>query len=152
MSTGSKPKRRRSPQEKKKLSYERDRVNVYGQNDKASRKRIRKFKASSVRALRHKTRKFAEHAAQAGDPERADAALADHRTLKGLRGGNRRRRKFRDFPLALVLDERPVRRVAGADRVRTRNVREGLKMAIQRLSHAEQSGQTQHDLQTRERE
>jgi hypothetical protein len=142
MSAASKPKRRRSPQEKKKLSYERDRVNVYGQNDKASRKRIPKFKASSIRALRHKTRKFTQLTATVGDPERADAALADHRTLKGLHGGNRRRRKFKDFPLALVLDERPLRRVAGADRVRTRNVREGLKMAIQRLSHAEQSRKT----------
>ncbi len=29
---------RRTPQEKKELSYERDRRNTYGENDKASRK------------------------------------------------------------------------------------------------------------------
>lgn len=38
--------RRRSPQEKKALSYARDRRNVYGENDKSSRKNIRRNKRS----------------------------------------------------------------------------------------------------------
>jgi hypothetical protein len=139
MKAAAKPKRRRSPQEKKKLSYERDRVNVYGQNDKASRKRIPKFKATTKRALRHQVRLFTESAAKAVDPERADAALADRGTLKGLRGGNRRRGKVRDFPLGFVLDERPVMRIDGADRAPTRNVRESLRSAIERRSSWERT-------------
>jgi hypothetical protein len=35
---------RRSPQEKKALSYAKDRRNVYGENDKSSRKNIRRNK------------------------------------------------------------------------------------------------------------
>ncbi|MCP4443509.1 MAG: hypothetical protein GY810_31785 [Aureispira sp.] len=34
-------KKRKTPQEKKALSYEKDRRNAYGENDKASRKAIR---------------------------------------------------------------------------------------------------------------
>jgi hypothetical protein len=143
MSTGAKPKRRRSPREKKKLSYERDRVNTYGQNDKASRKRIRKFKASSNRALRHKTRTLAALMAQADDPERTDTALADQGTFKGLKGRYRSRRKVPDFPLSLVLDGRPVRRIDGADRTPTRNVRKSVRAALQRLTSWEQ----RHDQQ-----
>jgi hypothetical protein len=138
MSPASKPKRRRSPQEKKKLSYERDRVNVYGENDKASRKRIPKFKATTKRALRHQARSFTDLAAKADDAERADAALADYRTLKGLHGRFYPKRKVRDFPLGFVLDERPVLRIDGADRAPTRNVRKSVRAALERLTSWEQ--------------
>jgi hypothetical protein len=37
-------KKRKTPQEKKSLSYEKDRRNVYGENNKSSRKSIRKRK------------------------------------------------------------------------------------------------------------
>jgi hypothetical protein len=43
----------RSPQEKKRLSYLRDRRNVYGENDKASRKNIPLSKALGIRSMRH---------------------------------------------------------------------------------------------------
>jgi hypothetical protein len=134
MSAPSKPKRVRGPQEKKKLSYERDRVNVYGQNDKASRKRIPKFKAASNRALRHKGRLLTALVTQADDSERAEGSLADHRTTKALHEGNHRRRKVRGFPLGFVLDERPLRRIADADRAPSRNVRESFRSALERLS------------------
>jgi hypothetical protein len=42
----------RSPAEKKRLSYERDGRNTYGQSDKASRKAIPLFKAKSHRKAR----------------------------------------------------------------------------------------------------
>jgi hypothetical protein len=57
--------RRRSPQEKKLLSYEKDRRNNYGENDKSSRKNIARNKRRQVRVPRR----------------RATEALA------GLRGG-----------------------------------------------------------------
>lgn len=44
----------RSPQEKKALSYARDRRNVYGENDKASRKAIPARKAGENRKRRRK--------------------------------------------------------------------------------------------------
>jgi hypothetical protein len=44
----------RSPSEKKKLSYAKDRRNVYGENDKASRKLIPKRKAEESRKNRRK--------------------------------------------------------------------------------------------------
>ena len=44
----------KTPQEKKVLSYEHDRRNSYGQNDKASRKAIPARKASENRKSRRK--------------------------------------------------------------------------------------------------
>ena len=45
-------KRRRTPQEKKVLSYRKDRRNAYGQSDKASRKAIPRHKRLAARSLR----------------------------------------------------------------------------------------------------
>jgi hypothetical protein len=45
--------RKRSPQEKKSLSYARDCRNTYGENAKASRKAIPKRKAAASRVSRH---------------------------------------------------------------------------------------------------
>ena len=45
--------RKRTPQEKKKLSYERDRRNVYGNSPQAARKAIPLRKAQRNRANRH---------------------------------------------------------------------------------------------------
>ena len=47
-------KKRRSPAEKKALSYAKDRRNSYGENDKASRKSIPRSKAKGHRANRRK--------------------------------------------------------------------------------------------------
>jgi hypothetical protein len=44
---------RKSPQEKKILSYEKDGRNSYGESDKGSRKRIRRRKAWVHRTMRH---------------------------------------------------------------------------------------------------
>jgi hypothetical protein len=55
---------RRSPAEKKALSYARDRRNAYGQNDKASRKAISLRKRKVNRANRHAAR---QQLADAGD-------------------------------------------------------------------------------------
>jgi hypothetical protein len=43
----------KTPQEKKRLSYENDRRNTYGENSKASRKGIPLAKARANRAERH---------------------------------------------------------------------------------------------------
>jgi len=46
---------RKTPQEKKRLSLEKDRRNVYGESDKGSRKNIPKSKAISHRKNRRKS-------------------------------------------------------------------------------------------------
>lgn len=46
--------KQKTPQEKKALSYEKDRRNIYGANDKASRKSIPLKKAKSHRSYRKK--------------------------------------------------------------------------------------------------
>jgi hypothetical protein len=48
--------RKRSPQEKKRLSYDRDRRNTYGENAKSSRKNIARSKARSHREYRSNVR------------------------------------------------------------------------------------------------
>jgi hypothetical protein len=48
-------KKPRTPQEKKKLSYQRDRRNMYGQNAHASRKAIPKRKRDVTQSLRKRT-------------------------------------------------------------------------------------------------
>jgi hypothetical protein len=48
---------RKTPQEKKHLSYEKDRKNCYGENDKSSRKAIRENKACSRRRIRRAVKK-----------------------------------------------------------------------------------------------
>ena len=47
-------KKRRSPAEKKRLSYSRDRRNYYGENDKSSRKNIARHKRHRNRAGRRR--------------------------------------------------------------------------------------------------
>ncbi|MFD3707083.1 hypothetical protein ACFWUP_28435 [Nocardia sp. NPDC058658] len=50
--------RRRSPQEKKSLSYAKDRRNGYGENDKSSRKNIARNKRILNRVDRHRDSVF----------------------------------------------------------------------------------------------
>ena len=45
---------RKTPQQKKALSYRKDRRNCYGENDKSSRKNIPRARARKQRAYRHK--------------------------------------------------------------------------------------------------
>lgn len=95
-----------TPQQKKKLSLEKDRRNTYGENDKASRKSIPLQKAKANRSVRSK-----DKAALRRDEETADAVL--DKALK------QRWRKAPDGKLGDVvasqLDERDyLRRTAGS--------------------------------------
>lgn len=82
--------RRRTPQEKKALSLERDGRNVYGENDKASRKNIRRAKARANRANRRAD--SAALAAAEGAPDEELNSVAQDR-LEG-----RRRKVWRKVP------------------------------------------------------
>jgi hypothetical protein len=127
---------RRSPQEKKRLSYERDRVNTYGQNDKASRSAIRRNKRIDERTLRRATKPLIKKIARAEDDTVNSDTRVSVATSKKLRHG--RWRKIQDCPIGVLLDNRPMKRSDGADRKRTRNVRDSVQAIAAIVSRHEQ--------------
>lgn len=100
--------RRRSPQEKKALSYAKDRRNMYGENDKSSRKNIPLRKRLVNKANRHAAQQRLADATGHIDSDRAE--LAEER-LKGTRPKSWR--KHADMPLGMVLE---VKRRRGSNR------------------------------------
>lgn len=92
---------RRTPQEKKRLSYERDRRNVYGENDKSSRKKIPLNKALTKRAHRSNVR-AAISGADFNDPDELDSRV---RAIK-----RKPWKKIPDEPLRAVLQQKSERR------------------------------------------
>jgi hypothetical protein len=100
------PKQPKSPQEKKRLSLERDRRNVYGENDKASRKNIPRSKARSHRQVR-RTAKQATGIVERltdGDFDTAQSTLKTPRLQKG------EWKKGSDAPLGEVVQRKLKRR------------------------------------------
>ena len=87
-------KRELTPQEKKQLSYDHDRRNSYGENDKSSRKAIRLRKRIVARTYRRATGQQIPKNALAGSAE--DLEAAEGRVLATKRPGWR---KWPDMPL-----------------------------------------------------
>ncbi len=113
----------RPPAEKKRLSYERDGRNTYGQNNKASRRRIPAFKAASNRAMRHAVMQTLKAAPSSDiDLERADASIAD-KTYIGLHPS---KRKAADEPLGAVLAKK---RERAPTKVNAKNIRRAKREA-----------------------
>jgi hypothetical protein len=93
-------KKRRSPQEKKHLSYTRDRRNRYGENDKSSRQSIARRKRLRHRASRHHERQLL--AAALGPVGEDTAALVQERVTRPRHGERGDRwRKVPDQQLGL---------------------------------------------------
>jgi hypothetical protein len=92
---------RRSPQEKKALSYVKDRRNSYGENDKSSRKSIRNGKRRAVRT----NRRLAQQSLQAATGP-ADLDLAEDAELRARARAPRRFDKCSDRPLGEMLEFR----------------------------------------------
>ena len=85
---------RKTPQEKKRLSYERDRRNRYGQNAKASRRLIPLRKAKAKRSYRKRTNQILSAAAISAD------LLADNAPENRIAGVAKKRwQKAPDVPL-----------------------------------------------------
>jgi len=106
---------RRSPQEKKALSYARDRRNTYGENDKSSRKNIPLRKRLVNRANRHAAQQQLDAALGVVDAERAERTEV---RLRGTRGKSWRKRP--DEPLGQVLERKRQRAAVLGHRERTR--------------------------------
>jgi hypothetical protein len=95
---------RKTPQEKKALSYAKDRRNDYGENDKSSRKAIPLRKRLVNRANRHNTQRLLGDATGSPDP-----AAADDAEQRALGKRPKRWKKWRDKPLGEVLADKAER-------------------------------------------
>jgi hypothetical protein len=91
---------RRTPQEKKRLSYLKDRRNDYGENDKSSRKNIRRSRQRKHRAERHRVRQDLGQAR--GVPDEGHADDLEQRA-KGRHTRARHWRKYPDAPLGEIV-------------------------------------------------
>ncbi len=94
---------RRNPQEKKALSYAKDRRNDYGENDKSSRKNIRRNKRIPNRADRHREHQVLSTATGpvvvTEVVEQAEVRLLAKKSM----WMTKRWRKWRDAPLAEIV-------------------------------------------------
>jgi hypothetical protein len=99
-------KAQRSPQEKKKLSLQKDRRNSYGENAKSSRKNIPLSKAISHRKLRH----AASQAAQVFERVSEDLVESLSSTLTTPRLQKGKWKKSADLPLKKIVEGRLQRR------------------------------------------
>jgi hypothetical protein len=92
-------KDRRSPQEKKRLSYSKDRRNTYGENDKSSRKNIARNKRNRHRSERHREQQ--QLSAALGPVDEVVEEGLDERLTRARRGS--RWSKFPDTQLGLYV-------------------------------------------------
>ncbi len=103
--------RKKTPQEKKALSYVKDCRNTYGENDKTSRVSIRRNKAFPARAYRKTINNILQEAIGAVDLEKAETIDVKAREIK-----RRKWKKCADTPLGKIIKERlesgerPIRR------------------------------------------
>ena len=95
---------RKSPQEKKRLSYSKDRRNVYGANDKASRKAIKKNKAVVNQSYRRTVKQTLKNLINTDKvSESADGII---KTVK-----RKKWKKVPDRPLGLYLKNKSESRI-----------------------------------------
>lgn len=94
-----------TPQQKKRLSYAKDRRNTYGENNKSSRKNIPLSKALDIRSERRAQDQTLARVLQAAESEQLDAIENEVRSTKP-----RQWRKSPDLPLGQALARRASRR------------------------------------------
>jgi hypothetical protein len=97
----------KTPQEKKRLAYQRDGQIRYGQSDKASRRHIPLHKRHTVRAARHAAKQALREDVISGD---RDAPREAQARRKGARPSWWR--KCPDTPLGAVVEHKLERRAA----------------------------------------
>ncbi|OYQ39710.1 hypothetical protein CHU94_10145 [Rhodoferax sp. TH121] len=97
-----------TPQQKKHLSYAKDRRNAYGENSKSSRKNIPLSKVLDIRSERHAQDSALAKAVAATNIDQLDAAENTMRATK-----QRQWRKSPDEPLGQVLISKSKRAARG---------------------------------------
>src|SRR5512139_2472343 len=95
----------KTPQEKKRLSYSKDRRNAYGENSKSSRKNIPLSKALSIRSERHAQDRLLALALNSSEQNQLTSVENKVRGTKP-----RQWKKSPDEPLGTVLYKRPIGR------------------------------------------
>ena len=105
---------RRSPQEKKALSYAKDRRNAYGETDKGSRKAIPLRKRKVNRANRHAARQQLDEVGDRIAPDEAEHAERVEERVQGIKP--KTWRKFPDEPLGQVVQRKLLRRAQQSER------------------------------------
>jgi len=98
-----------TPQDKKRLSYAKDRRNTYRGNNKASRKLIPRAKARANRSERHSKDRLLSTAVVSMEQDELSMVELKVKTTKP-----RHWRKSPDEPLGKVLAERALRRKSSA--------------------------------------
>ena len=93
-----------TPQQKKQLSYAKDRRNTYGENNKSSRKNIPLSKALDIRSERHAQNSALAQAIAAKDVNQLDEVENSVRSTKP-----RQWRKWPDKSLGEVLARKNLR-------------------------------------------
>ncbi len=103
----------KTPREKKRLSLDRDRRNVFRENDKASRKNVPRAKQrSQMRIRRSVNQALAKVRGEIDESVALEAdALARVRTKVLRQGGFK---KMRDQPLGIVIEKQKYRQVCKA--------------------------------------
>jgi hypothetical protein len=102
---------RKSPQEKKALSYAKDRRNAYGENDKGSRRSIRRNKRVPNRADRHREHQVLALGTGVTIVDEVVQQVEVRLLAKKSMWMTKRWRKDRDAPLADIVEHRLRRRV-----------------------------------------
>lgn len=123
----------KTPQEKKELSYAKDRRNSYGANDKASRKAIPMRKALVNKAFRHQVNGVLRKAETVQDPEQILEVGDEVRSV-----GRSDWKKSPDTPLGKVVSEKLENRVTHAGHGKTerkgqREFNESLKVEVENV-------------------
>jgi len=113
--------KRKTPQEKKALSYAKDRRNAYGESDKGSRKSIRRNKTFPSRAYRKAVNDILQ-----GAVGEIDLAKAESVDVKAKEIKRRKWKKYPDKPLGEIVASRLERREshAGKDKTTRKKVRD----------------------------
>ena len=112
----------KTPQEKKRLSYAKDRRNTYGENSKASRKSIPLHKAREIRAERHAQNTRLTQSLGVAEVDTLEAVENDVRAAPP-----RTWRKYPDKPLGVFVARKLARREqsVGAKIARRTRAKEG---------------------------
>jgi hypothetical protein len=112
---------RKTPREKKLLSYAKDCRTTYGENDKASRKYIRLRKAGVNRGYRRRINQYLQEINKSTDLDKTNASESCIRSVKRKYG-----KKLGDEPLGRVVEQKLERRNthAGNGKTARKKVRE----------------------------
>lgn len=115
-------KKQRTPQEKKKLSYEKDRRNTYGESRVSSVKSIRRRKRGANRVFRRGNKRVVQILSTQSDTDEKEI-----RELGKMKMKKKRWKKSPDTPLGEYVERQKEKAVNRINRKGEKKKRNGLK-------------------------